>query len=76
MSRLTVILTHAVARVAAITFRKPADDSSLPISGIGRTEAMAYRDARGQSMTDPDWSEVECRLRRSYRSLKAAVADG
>ena len=27
-------------------------------------------------MTDPDWSEVECRLRRAYWSLKAAVAGG
>jgi hypothetical protein len=35
---------------------------------------MAYRDARGQAMTDPDWSEIECRLRRAYRPLKAAVA--
>jgi hypothetical protein len=37
---------------------------------------MAYRDARGQAMTDPDWSEIECRLRRAYRSLQAAVAGG
>ena len=38
--------------------------------------AMAYRDARGQAMTDLDWSEIECRLRRAYRSLKAAVGAG
>ena len=63
-----------VARVAAITYGKPADDPSLLISGIGRAEAMTYRDARGQAMTDADWSEIECRLRRAYRSLKAAVA--
>ena len=63
-----------VARVAAITYGKPADHPSLLISGIGRAEAMAYRDARGQAMTDPDWSEIECRLRRAYRSLQAAVA--
>ena len=65
-----------VARVAAITYGKPADHPSLLISGIGRAEAMAYRDARGLSMTDPDWSEIECRLRRAYRSLQAAVAGG
>jgi hypothetical protein len=65
-----------VARVAAITYGKPADDPSLLTSGIGRAEAMAYRDARGQAMTDPDWSEIECRLRRAYWSLKAAVAHG
>ena len=65
-----------IARVAAITYGKKADDPSLLTSGIGRAEAMAYRDARGQAMTDPDWSEIECRLRRAYRSLQAAVAGG
>jgi hypothetical protein len=63
-----------VARVAAITYGKQADDPALLVSGIGRAEAMAYRDARGQATTDPDWSEIECRLRRAYRSLKTAVA--
>ncbi|WP_334493432.1 hypothetical protein [Bradyrhizobium sp. AZCC 1614] len=63
-----------VARVAAITYGKRPDDPSLGMSGIGRAGAMAYRDARGQAMTDQDWSELECRLRRTYRSLKAAGA--
>ena len=62
-----------VARVAAITYGKQPDEPSLVISGIGRAEAMAYRDARGQAMTDQDWSEVERRLRRAYQSLKALV---
>jgi hypothetical protein len=65
-----------VARVAAITYGKRMDDPSLLTSGIGRAEAMAYRDALGQAMTDTDWSEIECRLRRAYWSLKAAVAAG
>jgi hypothetical protein len=65
-----------IARVAAIIYGKRIDDPSLLVSGIGRAEAMAYRDERGQAMTDPDWSEVECRLRRAYRSLKAAVVAG
>ena len=65
-----------VARVAAITYGKPVDDPSLLTAGIGRAEAMAYRDELGQAMTDPDWSEIECRLRRAYWSLKAAVVDG
>jgi hypothetical protein len=63
-----------VARVAAITYGKRPDDSSLVMSGVGRAEAMAYRDARGQAMSDPDWSKIECRLQLAYRSLKAAVA--
>jgi len=61
-----------VARVAAITYGKSAEHPSLLISGIGRAEAMAYRDARGQAMSDHDWSEIERRLRRAYQSLKAA----
>lgn len=65
-----------VARVSAITYGKPVDDPSLLTAGIGRAEAMAYRDAIGEAVTDPDWSEIECRLRRAYWSLKAAVASG
>lgn len=65
-----------VARVAAITYGKPGDDPSLLTAGIGRAEAMAYRDGLGETMTDPDWSEIECRLRRAYWSLKAAVSGG
>jgi hypothetical protein len=65
-----------VARVSAIVYGKPADDPSLLTAGIGRAEAMAYRDEIGEAMTDPDWSEIECRLRRAYWSLKAAVAGG
>jgi hypothetical protein len=37
------------------------------MSGVGRAEVMAYRDARGQELTDPDWSEIERRLRRAGR---------
>ena len=65
-----------VARVSAIIYDKPVTDPSLLTSGIGRADAMAYRDEVGEAMTDTDWSEVECRLRRAYASLKAAVAGG
>ncbi len=65
-----------VARVSAIVYGKPVDDPSLLTASIGRAEAMAYRDEIGAAMTDSDWSEVECRLRRAYWSLKAAVAGG
>ena len=65
-----------VARVSAIIYDKPVTAPSLLTSGIGRADAMAYRDELGEAMTDTDWSEVECRLRRAYASLKAAVADG
>lgn len=59
----------------AITYGKQADEPSLVLSGIGRAEAMAYRDSR-EGMTASDWLEIECRLRRAYRPLKAAVASG
>lgn len=65
-----------VARVAAITYGKRPDDPALLTSGIGRAEAMAWRDARGQTMTEQDWAEIEGRLRRAYAVLKAAVAAG
>lgn len=65
-----------VARVAAITYGKPVDDPSLLTAGVGRAEAMAYRDKIGDAMTDPDWSEIECRLRCAYQSLKVAVVGG
>ena len=56
--------------------RKARNSLHRLTAGIGRAEAMAYRDEIGEAMTDPDWSEVECRLRRAYWSLKAAVARG
>jgi len=63
-----------VARVAAITYGKRADDPAMVKSGIGRAQAMAYRDARGQAMAAQDWSEIERQLLRAYQELKAAVA--
>jgi hypothetical protein len=64
-----------VARVAAITYGKRPTIRRCWTSGIGRAEAMAYRDARGQAMTDPDWwrsSPVTARL----PVAEAAVAGG
>ena len=63
-----------VARVAAITYGKPARDPVMLQSGITRAEAMAYRDARGQAMTDADWTAIEDQLLRAYQLLKTAVA--
>ena len=36
---------------------------------------MAYRDARGQAMTDADWTAIEDQLLRAYQLLKTALAD-
>jgi len=63
-----------VARVAAITYGKPARNPVMLQSGITRAEAMAYRDARGQAMTDADWTAIEDQLLRAYQLLKTPVA--
>jgi hypothetical protein len=43
-------------------------------SGITRAKAMAYRDARGQAMTDANWTTIEDQLLRAYQLLKTALA--
>jgi hypothetical protein len=35
---------------------------------------MVYRDARGTTMTDADWQEVERRLVAAYADLAARLA--
>jgi len=63
-----------IARVAALTYGKSADDADITQFGIGRAEAMAYRDARGEAITEADWIAIETQLAGAYRSLKASVA--
>jgi hypothetical protein len=63
-----------VAEVAALTYGKSKDDPALLTFGIGRSEAMAYRDARGQAITEQDWMKIETQLLGAYRQLKAGVA--
>jgi len=62
-----------IAKVAAMTYGRPADDPAMLQSGILRAEAMAFRDARGQGITESDWREIEGRLLRAYELLKAAI---
>jgi hypothetical protein len=64
-----------VAEVAALTYGKSKDDPALLTFGIGRSEAMAYRDARGQAITEQDWTNIETQLLGAYRQLKAGVAN-
>jgi len=63
-----------VAEVAALTYGKSKDDPALLTFGIGRSEAMAYRDARGQAITEQDWINIEKQLVGAYRQLKTGVA--
>jgi hypothetical protein len=62
-----------IAKVAAMTYGRPADEPAILGSGIARAEAMALRDARGQGISDSDWREIEDRLLEAYRLLKAAI---
>jgi hypothetical protein len=62
-----------IARVAALTYGKSADDPGIRQFGVARAEAMAFRDARGEAIIDADWARIESRLGEAYRSLKASV---
>jgi hypothetical protein len=64
---------RTVAEVAALMYGKRKDDPAMLESGIVRAEAMAYRDERGNSMTEADWSDIETQLVRAYRLLKSSV---
>jgi hypothetical protein len=63
-----------IARVAALTYGKSADDSGIRQFGVIRAQAMAYRDARGEGITEADWGAIETQLVGAYRSLKMSVA--
>lgn len=63
-----------IARVAALTYGESAEDADITQFGIVRAEAMAYRDERGEAITEADWANIETQLAGAYRSLKASVA--
>jgi hypothetical protein len=64
---------RTVAEVAALTYGISMLDAAVLDYGVARAEAMAYRDARGQMMTDEGWSHIESQLRLAYEKLKAGV---
>ncbi|MGY4624720.1 hypothetical protein [Bradyrhizobium sp. USDA 4486] len=63
-----------IARVTALTYGKSADDSGIQQFGIARAEAMAFRDSRGERISEADWATIEARLGEAYRSLKASIS--
>jgi hypothetical protein len=65
---------RTIAEVAAFTYGKSAEDPAISASGIARAEAMAYRDARREGMTERDWAEIEGQLLRAYQFLKAGIS--
>ncbi len=62
-----------IADAAAATYGRPPDNADITAFGIGRAEAMAYRDVRGQGMQDADWAVIEAQLRSAYQRLKAGI---
>ena len=66
---------RTIADVAALTYGKSQDNPSITASGIARAEAMAYRDARREAMTESDWAGIEAQLLRAYQLLKSSVAE-
>jgi hypothetical protein len=62
-----------IAAVAALTHSRPADDPDILAFGIARAEAMTYRDARGEKITDTNWSDIERQLRGAYGRLRAGI---
>jgi hypothetical protein len=62
--------------VAALTYGKRQGDPALLAFGIGRAEAMAYRDVRGQTITEQDWLKIEAKLRDAYQQLKTEIGNG
>jgi hypothetical protein len=60
-----------IARVASMIYGVWGDEVNR--SGVLRAEAMAYRDARRQSMKDSDWMAVQTVLLESYSLLHKAI---
>jgi hypothetical protein len=60
-----------IARVASMIYGVWGDEVNR--SGVLRAEAMAYRDARRQSMKDSDWMAVQRILLDSYFLLYRAI---
>ena len=60
-----------IGSVASNIYQRPAD-AFAEYSRL-RVEAMAFRDQRGEWITEADWSKISETLRQSWSSLAAAV---
>jgi hypothetical protein len=61
-----------IARVSTLLYG--VDTADVRRAGILRAQAMAYRDAHGDTMTEADWSAIENELQPAYGLLKKAVS--
>jgi hypothetical protein len=64
-----------IAQVAALTYGERQDGPALLAFGIDRAEAMSYRDAHGQTITEQDWLKIEAQLRNAYQQLKMGIGN-
>ncbi|AQG81862.1 hypothetical protein [Spirosoma montaniterrae] len=69
---------HPPAEWAALQTQVVADLYHVPPAtctdyGRLRTEAMLFRDQRGEAITEADWQRIDNLLRQSYQSLYQAV---
>lgn len=60
-----------IARVSSLLYGK--DDDAIRRSGVMRANAMAYRDARDNDMTDVEWASIAVQLTEAYSLLKGSV---
>jgi hypothetical protein len=61
-----------IARVATLVHG--VDGDNVRQAGLVRAQAMAYRDKRGSTITEADWSVINEHLRAAYGQLKRALA--
>jgi hypothetical protein len=60
-------------KIISLTHGKSADDPDIMGFGNERAAAMAYRDARGEGITEQDWLSIEMQLRSAYQRLKVGI---
>jgi len=61
-----------IAQVATLVYG--VDDADVRAFGVLRAQAMDFRDARGGSISEADWTAIEQQLIAAYRHLKRAVS--
>jgi hypothetical protein len=61
----------AIARIMTLVYG--VDDAKVRQAGVLRAKAMAYRDAKGSSVTDADWTAINDQLDAAYTLLKQAL---
>jgi len=61
-----------IAQVASLLYG--VDDADVRAFGVIRAQAMEFRDARGNNITEADWAAIEQQLLAAYQHLKRAVS--